>query len=186
VISRVQAASPASVHFLPSPASVSRIRLSLPARILSGVRGIAKCGTRCLSRFVSLHGAVPYSYPRKGVQSALDCRIQNAPPPLTPEMAISASVRSASLDRPRIPPHSSACTARSLLFWPDLLKRFCCAEITGCCSFSNAIGCVKVAGCCSFSNAIGCVKVAGCCLFSNAIGCVKVACSARSQTLLVA
>ncbi len=66
-----------------------------------------------------LHGAVLYSYSRESVQSALDCRIQNAPPPLTPETAISASVRSASLDRPRIPPHSSARTACS----PLLLAR---------------------------------------------------------------
>jgi hypothetical protein len=78
-----------------------------------------------------LHGAVQYSYSRESVQSALDCRIQNAPPPLMPEMAISASVRSASLDRPRIPPHSSARTARPPLFWLDLPKRFCCSETTG-------------------------------------------------------
>jgi hypothetical protein len=37
---------------------------------------------------LSLHGAVPYSYSRESVQSTLDCRTQNAPPPLTPETAI--------------------------------------------------------------------------------------------------
>jgi hypothetical protein len=108
--------------------SVSPIRLSLPARILSGVRRVAKCGARCSSRYVSLQGAVPHSYPRKGVQSALDCRIQNAPPPLMPEKAPSASVRPAALGRPRIPPRSSARTARSPLFWLDLLARSCCAK----------------------------------------------------------
>jgi hypothetical protein len=111
---------------------VSRKRLSLPARILSGARKVTTCGAHCSFSCVSLHGAVPYSYPREGVQSALDCRIQNAPPPLTPEMAIPASVRSALLDRPRIPPRSSARTVRSPLFWLNLLKRFCCSEITGC------------------------------------------------------
>ncbi len=78
-----------------------------------------------------MHSAVLYSYSRESVQSALDCRIQNAPPPLTPEMAISASVRSASLDRPRIPPHSSARIERPPLFWLDLPKRFRCSESTG-------------------------------------------------------
>jgi hypothetical protein len=50
---------------------------------------------------------VPYSYPRKGVQSALDCRIQNAPPLLMPEKATSALVRPTALGRPRIPSRSS-------------------------------------------------------------------------------
>jgi hypothetical protein len=107
---------------------VSRIHLSLPVRILSGVRRVAKCGARCSSRYVSLHGAVPYSYPRKGVQSALDCRIQNAPPPLMPEKATSALVRPAALGRPRIPSRSSAHTARSPLVWLVLLARSCHAE----------------------------------------------------------
>jgi hypothetical protein len=39
-------------------------------RILSGPRRFAKRGARCSSRYVSLHGAVPYSSPCKGVQIA--------------------------------------------------------------------------------------------------------------------
>ncbi len=160
---------------LPSPASVSRTRLSLPARILSGVRRVAKCGARCSSRYVSLNGAVPYSYPRKGVQSALDCRIQNAPPPLMPEKAPSASVRPAALGRPRIPPRSSACTARSPLFWLDLLARSCCAKTAGCWLVLKRTCCVEVAGCWLVLKCTCCVKVAGCRLVLKRTCCVKVA-----------
>jgi hypothetical protein len=92
------------------------------------VRRVAKCGARCSSRYVSLHGAVLFSYPRKGVQSASDCRIQNAPPPLMPEKATSASVRPAALGRPRIPSLSSTRTARSPLVWLALLTRACHVE----------------------------------------------------------
>jgi hypothetical protein len=55
---------------LPSPASVSPIHLSFPACLLTGPCRVAKRGRRCSSRYVSLHGAVPYSSPPKGVQSA--------------------------------------------------------------------------------------------------------------------
>jgi hypothetical protein len=138
------------------------------------VRRVAKCGARCSSRYVSLHGAVPYSYPRKGVQSALDCRIQNDPPPLTPEMATSASVRPAALGRPRIPPHSSARTAHSPLFWPDLLKRSCCVEVAGCWLVLKRFCCVEVAGCWLIPKRFCCVEVAGCWLVLKRFCCVEV------------
>jgi hypothetical protein len=63
-----------------------------------------------------------------GLLRALDCRIQNAPPPLMPEKATSASVRPAALSRPRIPSRSSARTARSPLVWLVLPARACHAE----------------------------------------------------------
>jgi hypothetical protein len=69
LISRVQAASPALLH-TSRPQRQCRIRLAFPARILSGLRGFTKHGARCSSRNVSLHGAVPYSSPREGVQIA--------------------------------------------------------------------------------------------------------------------
>ncbi len=78
-----------------------------------------------------LHGAVPYSYSCESVQSALDCRIQNAPPPLTPEMAI---LRQAGLPHLTVleflrtpPPVPSA----HLSFWLNLPKRSCSSESTG-------------------------------------------------------
>ena len=36
------------------------------------------------------------------------------------------------IDRPRIPPHSSARTERPPFFWLNLLQRSCCSELTGC------------------------------------------------------
>ncbi len=100
-------------------------------------------GARCFFRFV-LARCLPYSCSRESVQSASDCRIRIAPPPLTPEMAISASVRSALLDRPQIPPHSSARTEHPPFFrlkpaqahllrqqrWLPL-KRTCCVNTAG-------------------------------------------------------
>jgi hypothetical protein len=94
---------------------------------------------------LSLHGAVPYSYSRKSVQSTLDCRTQNAPPPLTPEMAILRQAGLPYIDRPRIPPHFP-CSYRAptfLLAKPAaallllrihwlLLKRTCCVNTAGC------------------------------------------------------
>jgi hypothetical protein len=78
-----------------------------------------------------LHGAVPYSYSRESVQSASDCRIQNAPPPFYAGDGDFAPGRSALLDRPRIPPHSSTRTERPPFFWLNLPKRSCCSESTG-------------------------------------------------------
>jgi hypothetical protein len=87
VISRVQAASPALIHTShPQHQCLEYTFLSLCVSF-SGLLRFAKSGARCSSRCVSLHDAVPYSSPRKGVQSALDCRIQNTPPPLTTEKA---------------------------------------------------------------------------------------------------
>jgi hypothetical protein len=154
---------------------VSRTRLSLPARILSGVCRVAKCGARCSSRYVSLHGAVPHNYPRKGVQCASDCRIQNAPPPLMPEKATSASVRPAALGGPRIPPPSSAHTACSPLFWLDLLARSCCAKSAGCWLDLKRSCCVEVAGCWLVLKRSCCVEVAGCWLVLKRSCCIEVA-----------
>jgi hypothetical protein len=53
-----------------SPQRQCRICLASPALILSGMRRLAKRGARRPSRNVSLHGAVPYSSPREGVQIA--------------------------------------------------------------------------------------------------------------------
>ncbi len=127
MISRVQAASPAPVHTSrPLRQCLEYTFLSLCVSF-SGVCRVAKCGARCSSRHVSLLGAVPYSSPRKGVQSALDFRIQNAPPPLMPEKATSAYVRPAALGRPRIPSLSSARTARAPRVRLALLSRTPCS-----------------------------------------------------------
>ncbi len=70
MISRIQAASPALIHTpRPQRQCLEYTFLSLCVSF-SGLRRVAKRGARCSSRYVSLHGAVPYSSPRKGVQSA--------------------------------------------------------------------------------------------------------------------
>ncbi|MFN9905027.1 MAG: hypothetical protein ACK56F_02735, partial [bacterium] len=124
MISRVLAASPASIHPSFPRVSVSNTP-SLPVRIPSGVRKVATRGARRFFRFV-LARCLPYSCSRESVQSASDCRIQTAPPPLTPEMAISASGRSASLTVlkfPCAPP--LAPRAPSLLARPAKARLLC-------------------------------------------------------------
>jgi hypothetical protein len=107
--------------------------------------------------------------PRKGVQSALDCRIQNAPPPLMPEKATSASVRPAAHGRPRIPPRSSARTARSPLVW--LVPHACRAKTAGCWLVLTRAGCAKTAG--SFSRALAAQKLLAAGSFSRALAAQK-------------
>jgi hypothetical protein len=88
---------------LPSPVSVSRIHLSSPCGYPSQVCVDSLGAARVAYPAVSLHGAVLFSSPRKGVQSAWIVGIRNAPPPLMPEKATSSSVRSAAISRPQIP-----------------------------------------------------------------------------------
>ncbi len=75
---------------LSCPWSVSRTRLASPDRVLSGPRRSTGHGVRCSSRYVSLHGAVPYSSPRKGVQIAWIVGSRTLRLLLTPEEANSA------------------------------------------------------------------------------------------------
>ena len=99
---------------------------------------------RAASSALSLHGACRTAALVRAFRALQICRIQIAPPPLTPEMAISSSGRSALLDRPQIPPHSSARTERPPFFrlkpaqahllrqhrWLPL-KRTCCVNTAG-------------------------------------------------------
>ena len=102
LITPVRAASPAQSHSSRPQRQCIEYTFILRAS-LSGQRRFTRRGSRCSSRLVSLHGAVPYSSPRKGVQSAWIAGSQNAPPPLMPEKATSASGRPAAIGRPRIP-----------------------------------------------------------------------------------
>ena len=103
MISRVRAASPATtllLHLLVFP----NTPFSPCAYPIRGAQ-IRNVRRTSLLPLLSLHGAVPYSYSRKSVRSTLDCRTQNAPPPLMPETAILRQAGLPYIDRPRILPH---------------------------------------------------------------------------------
>ncbi|MFN9983778.1 MAG: hypothetical protein ACK53Y_27885, partial [bacterium] len=105
--------------------------LSHPACIPFRCAQIHNVRRTSLLPLLLLHGAVPYSYSRESVQSTLDCRTQNAPPPLTPEMAILRQAGLPYIDHPRILPRSSARTERPPFFRLNLLKRPWRSEFTG-------------------------------------------------------
>ena len=104
MIGRVRAASPASIHSsLPLRQCLEYAFLSL--RVSYQVCAKSQREAHVVLSALSLHGAVPYSYSRKSVRSTLDCRTQNAPPPLMPETAILRQAGLPYIDRPRILPH---------------------------------------------------------------------------------
>ncbi len=162
MIGRVLAASPASIHSsLPLRQCLEYAFLSL--RVSYQVCAKSQREAHAALSALSLHGAVPYSYSRESVQSTSDCRIQIAPPPLAPEMATSASVRSAYLTVlkfPRAPPLVPR--ALSLLARPAQARL---PRLTPLAArlLQSAMGRVRSAGCPALpQSAIGCVRSAGC------------------------